>query len=344
MQVKLLTPDKQKAWDGFVTNHPKGTFFHLSAWQDVIETAFNQKTHYLYLETDGAIEGILPLTFVDSPFFTKALISNAFCVYGGPLVREQKAADLLDQEAIRLMDSLGARYLEYRQKEKTHINWACNDSLYATFERSILPDEEENLLLIPRKQRAVVRKALDGRVNLNFVWQDNVDQFFKIYSQSVRDLGTPVFPKTYFQALKKVFQENCQICTVYSEEGEALTALVSFYFKESVLPYYGGGTKAARKYGAYDYMYWKIMDDARIKGLKLFDFGRSKVGTGAYDYKCNWGFEPKPLAYEYHLAAGQELPNMNPLNPKYRLFIEGWKRLPLCVANHLGPMIVRQIG
>lgn len=344
MQVKQLTADRCQAWDEYVQAHERGTFFHLSAWQDVIETAFNQKTHYLYVEKDGSIQGILPLTFVNSSFFTKALISNAFCVYGGPLVSDEQAAGLLDQEAIHLMGSLGANYLEYRQKEKSHRGWVCNDSLYATFERPILADEEENLLLIPRKQRAVVRKTLDGRVNLNFMWQDNVDQFFKIYSQSVRDLGTPVFPKKYFQVLKDKFQDKCQVCTVYSEEGEALTSLVSFYDKDTVLPYYGGGTRAARKYGAYDYMYWRIMDDARLKGYKVFDFGRSKVGTGAYDYKCNWGFEPKPLVYEYHLATGQALPNMNPLNPKYRLFIEGWKRLPLCVANHLGPMIVRQIG
>ena len=344
MELKVLTEADYAKWDDYVLSHPKGTFFHLSPWQKIIESVFRHKTYYLYVEDEGEIRGILPLTHISSPFFSNGLFSNAFSVYGGPLHSTPEALAMLDKKALALRDELNGKYVEYRNLERIHDHWDCNDSLYAYFQKEISADPEVDLKMIPRKQRAVLRKTLDGRINLKHEWQNNVDDFFHIYSQSVKSLGTPVFPKSFFKALFEAFPEQCKVCVVRNEQGKLLTALMTFYYKDIVLPYYGGGIAAARNVGAYDFMYWSVLTDARGKGYKVFDFGRSKVGTGAYHYKKNWGMEPQPLYYEYALAEGQKMPNINPLNPKYQLFIKGWKLLPLSFANFLGPYIVRQVG
>jgi FemAB-related protein (PEP-CTERM system-associated) len=119
---------------------------------------------------------------------------------------------------------------------------------------------------------------------------------------------------------------------------------MNFYFRDEVLPYYGGGTAAARVRYGNDFMYWEVMRRAAARGYRLFDYGRSKLGTGSFAFKKNWGFVPEPLQYRFRLAPGAAIPDLNPLNPKFRLFIAAWKRLPLPVANAIGPHIVRGLG
>jgi len=123
-----------------------------------------------------------------------------------------------------------------------------------------------------------------------------------------------------------------------------VASVLNFYFRDEVLPFYGGGVHAARALAANDFMYWEVMRRACERGCRIFDFGRSKIGTGSYAFKCNWGFKPTPLVYQFCLSRGTSMPNLNPLNPKMARFIALWKRLPLAVANRLGPSIVRGIG
>jgi FemAB-related protein (PEP-CTERM system-associated) len=120
--------------------------------------------------------------------------------------------------------------------------------------------------------------------------------------------------------------------------------VLNFYFRDEVLPFYGGGIAAARQLAANDFMYWEVMRRACERGYRIFDFGRSKIGTGSYAFKCNWGFHPSPLIYQFRLAPGRSMPDLNPLNPKLAVFIAAWKHLPLMVATRLGPLIVRGIG
>ena len=120
--------------------------------------------------------------------------------------------------------------------------------------------------------------------------------------------------------------------------------MLSFYFRDEVLPFYGGGIRSARTLAANDFMYWEVMRMACARGCRVFDFGRSKIGTGSYAFKRNWGFQPTPLVYQYYLAAGHRMPDLNPLNPKFRVLSSVWKRLPLAVTTRLGPLIVRGIG
>ncbi len=335
------------AWDAFVDRTPDGTFFHRAAWAQVFPRAFGHTPHYILAEQDGAVVGVLPLVHVKTRLFGNSLMSSPFCVYGGPLAADAEAALALDAHATGLMRRLGAKVMEFRflhplpQGWLTEAEWPTRSDLYVTFRKAIVADDEANLKAIPRKQRAMVRKGIDR--GLVSTASDQVDGLHAIYAESVRNLGTPVFSRRYFRILAQVFRGRMDVVTVL-DAGVPVSAVLNFYDRDEVLPYYGGGTAAARGSHANDFMYWEVMRRAAARGSRLFDFGRSKAGTGAFAFKKNWGFAPVPLHYRYRLAAGTAIPDHNPLNPKYRLFIAAWKRLPLPLANLLGPAIVRGIG
>ena len=339
--VRELTADRFAEWDDFVARCETATFFHRAGWQRVIAESFGHRTHYLYAEQNGTIRGVLPLVHIASRLFGNTLVSNAFCVYGGPAALDEAARAALDRSATALLSQLGADCLEYRQLARTHPDWPCKDGLYATFRRAIDPDPDANLKAIPRKQRAVVRQSLER--NLAVEEDATVDRFFDLYALSVRNLGTPVFAKRYFANLKRVFGGDCEVLVVL-HDGKPVCGVMSFYFRDEVLPYYAGASPAVRGLGGYDFMYWHLLRQGAQRGLRIFDFGRSKAGTGAFAFKKNWGFAPQPIFHEYQLKPGCSIPDINPLNPKYRLFIAAWKRLPLPIANALGPVIARDLG
>jgi FemAB-related protein (PEP-CTERM system-associated) len=328
-------------WDDFVRARTDGTFFHLSAWQRVVERAFGHRTYYLLAERAGALTGVLPLTHVRSALFGSSMISNAFGVYGGPVASDEDSRRALDAEAARLTDAIGAPVLEMRGMAPGRADWRTKSGLYETFRKPILASVEANLKAVPRKQRAMIRKGMQNGLRSEI--DDGVDRLHRVYAESVRNLGTPVFAKSYFRILVEEFPECSDILTV-TDGGQAVAAVLNFYFRDEVLPFYGGGVRHARALAANDFMYWEVMRRACERGFRLFDFGRSKTGTGAHAFKRNWGFEPTPLSYQYRLAPGRQLPELNPLNPKFRLLVAAWKRLPLPVANRLGPLIVKGIG
>jgi FemAB-related protein (PEP-CTERM system-associated) len=338
--IKLLEPIDHQRWDQFVEASDTATFFHLSAWQRVIQQAFSHKTYYVYAEQEGEISGILPLVHVKSLLFGNTLISNAFCVYGGIVASNDQAFQELQNYAQKLARELGVDCLEMRNRQQQHPDWP-HKQLYVTFRKELDSDHEKNMSAIPRKQRAMVRAGI--KAGLTGVVDTNIDRFYQAYSVSVRNLGTPVFPKHYFQLLKQVFADDCEILTI-EHEGRLVASVMSFYFKDEVLPYYGGGTDLARDLKGNDFMYWEVMHRAVDKGCKVFDFGRSKEGTGSYRFKKHWGFEPEPLFYEIDLVKAQQIPEINPLNPKYQFFIAAWKRLPLPVSQLVGPWLAKDLG
>ena len=343
--VNLLKGEDAPRWDDFVRRCPQATFFHLSAWRDIVEEVFDHRTFYLYAERAGDIVGVLPLAEVRSRLFGHALVSLPFCVYGGIATAEDAGPETLhalESKAETLAQALGVQHLEYRNLQPRHEEWPRQAELYVTFRKEILPEVEANLLAIPRKQRAMVRKGIKNALVSEV--DETVDRFFALYADNVLRHGTPALPKRFFEQLKERFGEACEVLTVSSPEGKQLSSVLSFYFRDEVLPYYAGDDLAARELAANDFKYWELMRRACERGCKVFDYGRSKVGTGPYAFKKNWGFEPQPLSYEYRLYKRDSIPQNNPMNPKYRAFIALWKRLPIGVANRLGPHIVRNLG
>ena len=344
MTARIVELDSGRAadWDGFLQAHPQGTFFHRREWKEVIAGAFGHKSHYLMAEEDGRITGILPLVDIRSRLFGHRLVSQGFCVGGGILATTPAAHAALRDEADRLMGALGAEYVEYRAPAESDPSWARREGLYATFDREIAEGEDDCLKQIPRKQRAVLRKAFKNEA-LDYRIERMVDPFYGLYSLGMRNLGTPVFSRRYIQLMLDHFGEDCDILTVYGE-GRPLSSVLNFYFRDRVMPYYTGADPMARKTGAADLMYWAVMREALKRGCRIFDFGRSKLGTGPYAFKKNWGFEPRPINLEFSLPDGAEMPDVNPNNPKYRIFINTWKKLPHPVANLVGPFVARHLG
>jgi len=339
--VRPFAPADAAAWDAFVADCPDATFFHRIGWKTAIEESFGHRTHYLCAERDGALCGVLPLVQIKSRLFGNSLISTAFTVYGGPAAVDDAARRALDAAARDLAQRLDVDHLEYRSRVPRHPDLVSRDDLYVTFRKPLDADPDKNMAAIPRKQRAMVRKGI--KAGLTSELDAGVDRLHHIYAASVRNLGTPVFAKRYFHALTRVFGADCDIVTILHDD-QAVASVMNFYFRDEVIPYYGGGLPEARAVAANDFMYWEVMRRACERGFRLFDFGRSKRDTGAYSFKKHWGFEPAPLAYEFLLRRGGEIPDVNPLNPKYRLAIAAWKRLPLPVAKAIGPLIVRNLG
>jgi FemAB-related protein (PEP-CTERM system-associated) len=328
-------------WDAFVAGCRGATFFHRSGWQKVIGEVFGHRTHFLYAERGGRIEGVLPLAHVKSFLFGDALVSLPFAVYGGVVAESPAPATALENAALALAQRLGVDHLELRNVAARHCDWPTQD-LYVTFRKEILPDAEANLLAIPRKQRAMVRKGIKAAL------RSEIDaapaRFFALYADNVRRHGTPALPRRYFEALQRVFGRDCEVLTVVDPVGRPLSSVLSFYFRDEVLPYYAGDDPAARDLAANDFKYWELMRRACDRGLKVFDYGRSKRDTGSYAFKKNWGFVPQPLHYEYRLYRGNAIPQNNPTNPKYRVLIALWRRLPLRAANLIGPHLARNLG
>ncbi|PCI46156.1 MAG: peptidoglycan bridge formation protein FemAB [Alphaproteobacteria bacterium] len=344
MQVKIVDIFGDCAgWDNYVENHPEATVYHLSAWGRAVSCSMGHECYYMVVEDQGSICGLIPLIHIKSRLFGNSLISVAFATGGGPLFDHREALAALDAECRALRESLAVDYLESRNREEIHDNWPSKKETYSVFRKILSPDNEKNLLAIPRKQRAMVRKGI--KFGLKAVVDELPDRLFSMYSTSLRNLGSPVFPQKLFYCLKQEYGENCEILTIETDHGKAISSVMTFYFRDEVVPYYGGGNFEARRFAANDFMYWSLMERAVAqRDCRIFDFGRSKNGTGAFSFKKNWGFEPRALNYEFILKDGTQMPDINPLNPKYQLMIKLWKKLPLPIANFVGPLISRSLG
>jgi FemAB-related protein (PEP-CTERM system-associated) len=341
ISIRELEDGGEARWDEFVEHCPDATFFHLAAWRNILQSVFGHKARYLYAEQNGAIVGVLPLAEVRSWLFGNSLQSLPFCVYGGVAATIPLATVALHSAAKALAIERGVEHLEIRNREIKEPDWPRQD-LYVTFRKTLHPEIDANLAAIPRKQRAMIRKGM--RNGLRTVIDNSTDRFFALYSDNVHRHGTPALPKRYFDTLLSVFGKDCEILTAEDQNGVAISSVLSFFFRDEVLPYYAGDHRRARELAGNDFKYWELMRRSCEKGYRLFDFGRSKRGTGSFDFKTNWGFEPRPLSYEYLLLRGNGVPQNNPQNPKYRALIKLWRRIPIRVANVIGPYIARNLS
>lgn len=340
--IREFRPPIAKEWNEYVFRHKNATFFHLTEWKDVVEETFGHRALYLYAENDGQISGILPLFLVDSRMFGRMLVSTAFAVYGGPVADRIETETLLIQRAEELGVELGVDYVELRRNSVTASSLPRTD-LYVRFRQRLFDDPEENFKAMPREARRLVRKARKAGLSSE-VSQTRLTEFYDIYQRNVKRLGTPVYPKKLFQNLMRRFGDRCNILSVLYQ-GKVIAAVMTFYFRDTVLPYYGGSLLKYNNntYAPNNFMYWELMRYGIENEYKWFDFGRSKVGTGAYHFKKHFGMSPEPLDYQYILIRRQTLPNLNPMNPKYQLFIRIWKHLPLWMTRIIGPQVVRNI-
>jgi FemAB-related protein (PEP-CTERM system-associated) len=341
VSIRPAAAADESAWRDYVANCPQATFFHRYEWRSIIESVFRHRTHHLLAEQGGRIVGVLPLAEVRSRLFGHSLASLPFAAYGGAAADSPQIGSLLIDEAAGLATQLGVSHLELRNLAPAKPEWPRQD-LYVTYRKQLLSDVEANMLAIPRKQRAMVRKSIQRGLAAEI--DPDVSRFFDVYADNVHRHGTPGFSRRYFETLREVFGADCEVLTVLGPDRQPVSSVLSFYWRDEVLPYYAGDMPAARELAANDFKYWELMRRSVERGIKVFDYGRSKRGSGSFDFKKNWGFEATPLAYEYKLLKRDSIPQNNPANPKYDAAIKLWRRLPRSVVNTIGPMISRHLG
>ncbi len=341
--VDLADANEVARIDAWVMAREGGLPFHRPKWLKAIEAGTGQAAHILIAEMAGEIAAILPFHLVHSSLFGRALVSSGFAVGGGILSDSQTATRRLAAAICNLAEQWSCPTVELRGGSLPGGDWIEKRDAHANFLKPLQSDDEAELLAIPRKQRAEVRKGLGNGLTIETGReQRDLDWHYAIYAESVRNLGTPVFPKSLMASVLEAF-EDADILTVLSD-GRPVASVLSLYHNDIVMPYWGGGVWDARRLRANDIMYYALMNHARRRGCTHFDFGRSKVDSGAYSFKKNWGFEPEPMAYAVHTADGQEPRDVNPNSPKYKAQIALWQKLPLQIANRLGPWIAKGLG
>lgn len=343
-RLDLAAADEVAMLDRWVCAHPRSTPFHRPIWSAAVETGTGQRTHVLTARRGRTITGVLPLTEIHSPLFGRALVSAGFAVDGGVLADDEAASTALVASGLALAGSLSCGTLELRGGVPPVESFVSTVNAHAGFARPLAASDEAELAAIPRKQRAEVRKALALPLTVATAADgEAAAAHYRVYAESVRNLGTPVFPRTLFIAMLHAFGADADILTV-GHAGDPVASVLSLYHRGTVYPFWGGGTAAARTLKANDRMYFALMGHARERGCTRFDFGRSKTGSGAFAFKRNWGFEPEPMTYWKASVNGAPLRDINPNSPRFRLQVELWKRLPLGLATVIGPWIARGLG
>jgi FemAB-related protein (PEP-CTERM system-associated) len=343
--MDLNDPALARAVDAFVLAHADGLPFHRPAWLHAIEQATGNRALLLAaVGPSGRIRGILPLHHVRSRLFGAALVSTAFAVGGGILAEDDRAIAVLAAAAEGLAGERGGLSLELRGGPAPGDNWQRLDGAHVGFVRPLAVDDDAELLAVPRKHRAELRKALANPALSVEIGRDarHLRDHYNIYATSVRNLGTPVFPRRLFRAVLDQFGADADILIV-REGDRPVSAVLTLYHQGRVMPYWGGGLADARRLRSNELMYYRLMPHGRARGMTLFDFGRSKAGSGQAAWKKSFGFDPLPLVYHAWSADGAQR-DIDPGSVRYQRRVALWKKLPLPIANFIGPFISRGLG
>jgi len=344
VRVRQLEAGEEVIWRAFVDSHPAATPFHDPGWLAAVEEAFGHSVYRLVAERQGRITGVLPLVLLPGRGlgrpFGRRLVSVAFGTEGGVLAADADSADALLAAAEALAVELAAA-LELRAPPPARAGWTAGPDLYCGFVRELPEDPDRLLAWMPRSRRPGLRRAQER--GLEAVFTRDVKAFWPLYAANVHRLGTPAFPRRWFEALLRRLEERADVLLILHRD-QPVAGVLTLWHRDSCMPYYAGGSVESRRLEAHDFMYASLMRRAIERGFCRFDFGRSKRGTGSFAYKCLWRFEPRPLTYGFFVPGGGRPPEVNPLNPRYRFFVEGWKRLPRPLADRLGPLLSRHLG
>lgn len=338
--VREATAAADARVEAWLEQQADATIFHTPRWGRAVERGAGQRFAPLLAEESGAVTGWLPLTHVRSWLFGDALVSSGFAV-GGGMIGDHRALDALGDAVVTQARALRARGVELRGGHLPS-EFTADDATNVGFVRALAETREAELAAIPRKHRAEVRKGLAAKLTVATGRDERQRlEHYRCYATSVRNLGTPVFPRSLFDAVLDAFPD-ADILTV-SLDGEPLASVLSLYWRGAVMPYWGGGTRQARGLRANERMYFELMDHARARGCTRFDFGRSKAGSGPAAYKRNWGFDPAPLTYGQWASDGAPR-DVSAQSPRYQMMVRTWRKLPIGLANSVGPAIARQLA
>lgn len=339
--VRAFQSQDAERWDRFILEHPAGTFFHQMAWKRVMEKTFSHRAQYVHAERDGRIVGVAPVFMVSNWMVGRCLVSSPLASYGGICAEDPESEQSLLEFIKRTSQEQQIDYLELRNPTGGTLPGFVANPRYSAFSLTLSKDPDAVLKGLPKDIRYMIRKAekSDLRVKRG---PELLDEFYNLYAINMRRLGTPVFPRALFVNLLEEYGKQIDVLIVYAGS-EPVASAISFLFRDTFHPYYIGGLPVARDLAANNFLWWELMKYAAQTGMRTFDFGRSKKGTGAYAFKKKWNPTITDLDYQVFLVKRKTAPNFSPANPKFELATQVWSRLPLWLTNRLGPRIVRWI-
>jgi FemAB-related protein (PEP-CTERM system-associated) len=341
--VSTLQSDQEAHdWDQYVLGRQNASGYHLSAWRRVIQEAFGHPTIYLMAKDEqGAIRGVLPLALLSSVIFGTFLVSLPFVNYGGLIADNDEAMTRLKEAAMRQAQLVKAAHIELRQQESCGIGWPSSQRKVSM--RAQLPSLFDELWSgFSSKLRSQVRRAQKEGMTARVGGAECVEDFYRVFSRCMRDLGTPVYAKKFFDVLVKAFPKESRICVI-SLDGVPLAAGLLYGFRHTLEIPWAASDKRYNRLSPNMLLYSSALQYACQQGFQFFDFGRSTPDSGTYRFKEQWGAKPRQLYWYYWLAGGQRIPELNPDNPKFKAAISVWQHLPLPVTNLIGPHIVKYL-
>jgi FemAB-related protein (PEP-CTERM system-associated) len=331
----------ESEWDRFVARHPHASLYHLWRWRQVFERAFGHETLYLAARDHGSIVAVLPLVIFTSRIFGRFAVSLPFVNYGGVLARDHASAVFLLQHASALADERRLAHVELRHTARQFPDLEARTHKVGMLLR-LEHDTAKAWECLDRKVRNHVRKAQKSQLTARVGGAELLERFYGVFARNMRDLGTPVYSRRFFAEVLAAFPDTARVFLV--DKGDLTVAgAITLSYRDTLDNPWASSLREYRTLAPNTLLYWRMVEHAIETRHSTFDFGRSTPGEGTFQFKHQWGAEPTPLNWEYVLANGRTLPNLSPSNPKYRAAIALWTRLPLAVANRLGPYIVRSI-
>lgn len=338
-KVKVIINGSDDVIDDYASKH--GTIYHMTCWASIIKKVFSHDTYYFYaLDDKDNVCGLLPVVHLSSMLFGKFLVSMPYFNYGGVVADNTKIRALLIDSAIEIATELNADHIEFRGTERIDDLPVREDKVNMILE---LPDNLDLLgVQIGSKKRSQVRRPLRDGVISVCGGPELLDRFYDVFSENMRDLGTPVYPKIFFKEILDHFPDSTQI-VILQKDTKSISAAFLIGFKDTLeIPW----ASTLRKYNSFSpnmLLYWEVLTYAINNKYKIFDFGRSSIDSGTYRFKKQWGAKPLQLYWHYWVKEGGAIPQLNPNNPKYKLMIDIWKRMPLWATNLVGPKIVKNL-
>ncbi|MHC5210060.1 MAG: FemAB family XrtA/PEP-CTERM system-associated protein [Planctomycetota bacterium] len=339
--VELLELRHARPADRFVQAHPQGTPFHETRWLDLVRATFGFETRTLVAWRGDEIVGVLPMALVNAPITGRRLVSVPFGVYGGILAADDEALRELDHASMLLARQINARYLELRYLGRGPTQHQSM-TLHETYRRELPENPDDVLAGIPRKARAEVRKATDRHGVRLVEGAPLFDDFYRLYLSNKRSLGSPVFTPAYFRRLLDLYGPRAMLHGVRKDD-RIIAAVLSLQAQGTLYPYYSGAEADADRLGANNAMYALLMEAAVVRGCRCFDFGRSRVDSGAAAFKRHMGFQATELDYQFFFPRGGHPPSIHPGNPRMALPQRVLSSLPPWLARVVGPAIMRHV-
>ena len=328
--------------DDFVKNSHISNLYHDYRWGKIIEKCFRHKYHVLISENfDGRINGILPFVHMKSWSFGNFIVSMPFFNYGGVCAEDESTQNLLIAEAIRIAKDLNVHHIEFRQEHSFNNGFPEKTSKVSM--RLNLPGSTEELWKsFPSKLRSQIKVPQKAGMIARIGRVEELDSFYDVFSENMRYLGTPVYPKNFFRNILEEFPTNTWICSVYLEGIPVASGFLAGFKNRLEIPW-ASSLREHNRLSPNMLLYWSCLRFACDKGFSVFDFGRSTVEESTYRFKKQWGAEPTPMIWSYWIQDGGKIPDITPRNRKYHFAIGIWKKLPIPMTQILGPRIIRNI-